>query len=91
MSEQIPRALIVPNPNDPVEENLRKKCAFYFMDPIQKFIARRQAPWKLFLQFIKIILITAQLLIFGQFRYAHTNYYKDNQIAFEHLFLKVST
>lgn len=88
MTQEVPRALFVPNPNDPVEENLRRKCAFYFMDPVQKFIARRQAPWKLILQFAKIILITAQLLIFGQFRYAHTNYYKDNQITFEHLFLK---
>ena len=58
------------------------------MDPIQKFIARRQTPWKLILQFAKIFLITAQILIFGQFRYAHTNYYKDNHIAFEHLFLR---
>lgn len=88
LMENLPRALIVPNPQDPVEENLRRKCAFSFMDPIQKFIARRQAPWKLILQFAKIFLITAQLLIFGQFRYAHTNYYQDNHIAFEHLFLK---
>ena len=49
---------------------------------------RRQAPWKLILQFWKIILITIQILVFGQFRYAHTNYYNDNHIAFEHLFLK---
>lgn len=72
----------------PLEEKLRKRVAFFFMDPIQKFIARRQAPWKLLLQFAKIIFITMQLLVFGQFRYAHTNYYKDNHIAFEHLFLK---
>ena len=82
------RALIVPNPQDPLEEGLRRKCAFAFMDPIQKFIARRQTPWKLMLQFAKIILITAQLLVFGQFRYAHTNYYRNNHISFEHLFLK---
>ena len=87
MDDQLPRGLIVPNPQDPVEENLRRKCAFFFMDPVQKFIARRQAPWKLILQFAKIFLITAQLLIFGQFRYAHTNYYNDNHVAFEHLFL----
>jgi hypothetical protein len=27
--------------------------------------------------------------VFGNFRYAHTNYYADNEIGFEHLFLKV--
>ena len=86
--DMLPRALLVPSNADPQEKNLRKKCAFYFMDPINKFIARRQTPWKLILQFAKIFLITAQILIFGQFRYAHTNYYKDNHIAFEHLFLR---
>ncbi len=88
LMDHLPRALIVPNPQDPVEESLRRKCAFYFMNPVEKFIARRQAPWKLILQFAKIVLITVQILVFGQFRYAHTNYYKDNHVAFEHLFLK---
>ena len=88
VEDGVPRDLLVPNNDHPVETHLRKKCAFFFMDPVQKFIARRQAPWKLILQFAKIFLITAQILIFGQFRYAHTNYYKDNHIAFEHLFMR---
>ncbi len=29
-------------------------------------------------------------VIFGNYRYAHTNYYSDNEIGFQHLFLKVS-
>jgi len=78
----------IPDPNDQKDIDLRRRCAFFFMNPIDKFIARRQAPWKLILQFAKIILITSQLLVFGQFRYAHTNYYKDNHLAYEHLFLK---
>lgn len=28
-------------------------------------------------------------VIFGNYRYAHTNYYSDNEIGFQHLFLKV--
>ena len=88
VEDGVPRDLVVPNNDHPVETQLRKKCAFFFMDPVQKFIARRQAPWKLILQFAKIFLITAQILIFGQFRYAHTNYDKDNHIAFEHLFMR---
>jgi hypothetical protein len=27
------------------------------MDPVRKFIARRQTPWKLMIQFLKIILV----------------------------------
>ena len=34
-----------------------------------------------------VILVTAQLLVFGYYRYAHSNYYSDNRIGFEHLFL----
>ena len=58
------------------------------MNPIEKFVARRQTPWKLFLQFVKVILVTTQLMIFGNFRYAHTNFYDDSHIAFEHLFFR---
>jgi len=70
------------------EESLRRKLAFFFMNPIEKFLARRQTPWKLFLQFVKVILVTTQLMIFGNFRFAHTNFYSNTQISFEHLFFK---
>ena len=40
-----------------------------------------------FLFSILVILVTAQLLVFGYYRYAHSNYYSDNRIGFEHLFL----
>ncbi len=73
---------------DPSEENFRRRLAFFFMDPVQKYRARRQFPWKLGIQFLKIFLVTAQVLVFGNYRYAHTKYYGDNKIAFEHLFLK---
>ena len=36
-----------------MEEALRRRLAFHFMDPVEKFIARRQVPWKLLLQFLK--------------------------------------
>ena len=72
----------------PAEEKLRRRVAFFFMNPVEKFVARRQTPWKLLLQFVKIILVTTQLVIFGQYRYAHTNFYSDTQITFEHLFFK---
>ena len=40
-----------------MEEELRRRLAFHFMDPVDKFIARRQVPWKLLLQFLKGTLI----------------------------------
>ena len=36
----------------------------------------------------QVVLVTAQLIIFGNYRFNHTKYYHDNHIAFEHLFLK---
>jgi len=74
-------------PGNEMEEEVRRKLAFHFMNPADKFIARRQVPWKLLLQFFKIILVTTQLLVFGYYRYAHSNYYIDNRIGFSHLFL----
>lgn len=70
------------------EERFRRRLAFFFMDPVQKFQARRQIPWKLTIQFLKILVVTVQVVIFGNFRYAHTKYYTDNQISLENLFLK---
>ncbi|TRY63631.1 hypothetical protein TCAL_07292 [Tigriopus californicus] len=70
------------------EERFRRHLAFFFMDPVQKFQARRQIPWKLTIQFLKILVVTVQVVIFGNFRYAHTKYYTDNQISLENLFLQ---
>ena len=36
-----------------IEDELRRRLAFHFMNPVEKFIARRQVPWKLLLQFLK--------------------------------------
>ena len=46
-----------------MEEELRKRLAFHFMDPVDKFIARRQVPWKLLLQFLKGTLI--QIIVYN--------------------------
>ena len=77
-----------PPPASSPEERLRRRLAFFFLNPLEKYRARRQMPWKLFLQIVKVFVVTAQLCIFGNYRYAHTKYNTDNQIAFAHLFLK---
>lgn len=45
---------------DKIEYDLR----FFFMNPIEKFRARRQFPWKLFIQVVKIFIVTAQVKYF---------------------------
>jgi len=72
----------------PEEEKVKRKLKFFFMNPRDKYIATRQIPWKLLLQILKVVIVTAQLWIFGEYRYAHVNYYSDQTIAFEHFFIK---
>ena len=35
------------------EMEMKKRLAFFFMDPLQKYKARGQIPWKLIIQFLK--------------------------------------
>ncbi|XP_023607570.1 mucolipin-2 isoform X4 [Myotis lucifugus] len=46
--------------SDMKEECLRKDLRFYFMNPCEKYRARHQIPWKLALQILKILMVTAQ-------------------------------
>lgn len=41
--------------------DLRRRLKYYFMNPCEKYQARRRKPWKLMLQILKIALITAQV------------------------------
>lgn len=41
--------------------SLKDDLRFYFMNPCEKYQARRHIPWKLGVQILKIVLITAQV------------------------------
>uniref|UniRef100_A0A0E9VBQ2 Uncharacterized protein n=1 Tax=Anguilla anguilla TaxID=7936 RepID=A0A0E9VBQ2_ANGAN len=43
---------------------LKDDLRYYFMNPCDKYRARRQIPWKLGVQILKIIMITTQLVLF---------------------------
>lgn len=43
------------------EQTLRDDLRYYFMSPCEKYKARRQLPWKLTVQIVKIIMITIQV------------------------------
>jgi len=73
---------------EPEEERIKRKLKFYFMNPVDKYRATKKIPWKLMLQILKVFIVTAQLWIFANFRYAHVNYYTDQTIAFQHFFIK---
>ncbi|KAG5887828.1 hypothetical protein JTB14_022686 [Gonioctena quinquepunctata] len=78
------------NPSKPLltEEMMRRKLQFFFMNPIEKWQARKRFPYKFGVQVIKILLVTIQLCLFAYYRYKHVNYTWDNRITFSHLFLK---
>ncbi|CAK9830778.1 Mcoln3 [Anthophora retusa] len=70
------------------EEKMRRKLKFFFMNPIEKWQAKRRLPYKFAVQVIKIVLVTVQLCLFAHNNYMHVNYAWDNRIAFSHLFLR---
>lgn len=70
-----------------MEEKMRRKLQFFFMNPIEKWKAKRKFPYKFVVQVIKIVLVTFQLCLFAHNRYNHVNYTWDNRITFSHLFL----
>ena len=43
------------------EDELRRKLKFYFMNPCEKWRAKKKFPWKLVLQLVKIVLVTIQV------------------------------
>jgi mucolipin len=43
------------------EEKMRRKLRFFFMNPIEKWRAKRRFPYKFVVQVIKIILVTVQV------------------------------
>lgn len=70
------------------EERMRRKLQFFFMNPIEKWQAKKRFPYKFGVQVIKIFLLTIQLCLFAAHRYNHVNYTWDNRVSFSHLFLR---
>ncbi|CDQ61391.1 unnamed protein product [Oncorhynchus mykiss] len=70
------------------EEILRDDLKYYFMSPCEKYRARRQLPWKLGVQILKIVMITSQLILFGLNNQLVVAYKEENAMTFKNLFLK---
>lgn len=54
------------NPNE-VESWMRRRLYYHFMTPIGKFHAKRRIPFKLFVQILKVLLVTIQVNLFMWF------------------------
>uniref|UniRef100_A0A8C0NFW5 Mucolipin TRP cation channel 3 n=2 Tax=Canis lupus familiaris TaxID=9615 RepID=A0A8C0NFW5_CANLF len=46
-----------------LEDQMRRKLKFFFMNPCEKFWARGRKPWKLAIQILKIAMVTIQYLL----------------------------
>ncbi|XP_074232213.1 mucolipin-3 isoform X3 [Camelus bactrianus] len=71
-----------------LEDQMRRKLKFFFMNPCEKFWARGRKPWKLAIQILKIVMVTIQLIFFGLSNQMVVAFKEENTIAFKHLFLK---
>ncbi|XP_060088112.1 mucolipin-3 [Heteronotia binoei] len=71
-----------------LEDQLRRKLKFFFMNPCEKFWARGRKPWKLGIQLLKIAMVTIQLVFFGLSNQMVVAFKEENTVAFKHLFLK---
>ena len=83
--------------------HLRAKLRYFFMSPCWKWHLKRQFPWKAWFQFIKIIIVTAQvvepertnlvnalspqLILFGIERQTHVIFISESNTTFHHLFV----
>lgn len=70
-----------------VRDRMRRKLRFFFMNPIEKFQAKKRIPWKLVLQVVKIALVTLQLVLFGTNSYSYQQQHRDTTVALHHIFL----
>ncbi|CAG06112.1 unnamed protein product, partial [Tetraodon nigroviridis] len=70
------------------EECLRRKLKYFFMSPCDKYHAKGRKPYKLVLQLLKIIIVTAQLVMFGLSNQVVVTFKEENTMTFKHLFLK---
>ncbi|XP_078337203.1 mucolipin-3-like isoform X2 [Crassostrea virginica] len=68
-------------------KELKDKLRKHFMGAIEKYLFFDRFPWNLCIQVIKLILITIQLVMFGNRRIMFVEYVESNNVAMRHLFL----
>lgn len=56
------------------EEKLKRRLRFFFLNPVEKWVATRRFPFKLFFQIVKIILVTLQVIDIALFQSFNSTY-----------------
>ncbi|XP_067943946.1 mucolipin-3-like isoform X1 [Watersipora subatra] len=69
----------------PKVDQIRRHLRFFFMTPCEKYQARRRKPWKLIVQFLKIIIVTIQVFSLANERTNFVNYQDKTKLALEHI------
>lgn len=69
------------------QEVMRRRLKSHFMTPLQKYKHRGRKPWKLLLQFLKLIMVTVQVFLFASEFFSVVNFLDDSEQAFDYLFL----
>lgn len=80
--------MLVFGPITKEELTMKWRLSYFFMNPYEKFQAKRRIPWKLVLQIIKLIILTYQLIDFGSLRSLHITFMETSQLSLKHLYLK---
>ncbi|RDD46242.1 Mucolipin-3 [Trichoplax sp. H2] len=68
------------------DHQMRKKLRYYFMNPLEKYEAKKRKPWKLVFQIVKIVMITVQLCVFSSSRFQVVDFINDNRETLTHYF-----
>lgn len=70
-----------------IEEVLKRKIKYFFMNPLEKWKTKGKFPWKLVLQIVKMIFVTFLLCVFGSDGYMYELQKQNTRSSFRHMFL----
>ncbi|KAL7055598.1 hypothetical protein AAHC03_022848 [Spirometra sp. Aus1] len=69
------------------ENRMRQRLLDFYMTPCERWRKKGVFPFKMVTQFVKLIAITAQLILFGSLNSTRVSYGERAVIAFKHLYL----
>ncbi|KAL5104244.1 Mucolipin-3 [Taenia crassiceps] len=67
---------------------LRTELSFFFLSSVQRWKSTGDIPFSMFVQFLKIVIVTFQLILFGTLSSTRVGYGERAQVAFRHLYFR---
>ncbi|RWS31941.1 mucolipin-3-like protein [Leptotrombidium deliense] len=71
-----------------IRDKMRRKIRYAFMNPVEKWKAKGKLPWKMFVQIVKIVIITLQISMYGIQMSRHITHQGNVITTFRELFLQ---